>query len=174
MKSFLHLLAVLLLGTLTLTSCNGVNYGPSAYVPPPAVVPGYGWIGPGYYGGIYYPSSVNYYGSSYYRSVSGTVYNTPYANAGVYHGAYNSGAYYDNANGTHGYSYDGTGAAYGARGGSASWSDGSGSATGYRGGSASWSDGSGSATGYRGGTASWSDGSGSWHGAGGRSGSFRR
>jgi len=159
MNSLLRILPASLLGAVAvlLTACNGVNYGPSAYFPPPAVVPGYGWIGPGYYGGIYYPSSVNYYGSSYYRSVSGTVYHSPYANAGVYHGAYNSGAYYDNARGGHGYSYDGTGAAYGARGGSASWSDGSGSATGYRGG-----------------TASWSNGSGTWHGAGGRSGSFHR
>src|SRR5215471_5051932 len=67
---------------------------------------------------------------------------------------------------------NGSGTAYGARGGSASWGGGSGSATGFRGSTASWGGGSGSATGFRGGTASWGGGSGSYHGAFGRSGSW--
>jgi len=167
MKTMLILSATLslLLITLCLGGCTSAYY---AGGPVPYVVPGDAWIGPGYYGGVYYGTSAAYYGSTYYRGVSGTVYHGAYVNGAEYHGAYNSGGYYTTAYGGHGSWYDGTGSAYGGRGGSASWSDGSGSATGWRGGSASWSDGSGSATGWRGGTASWSDGSGTWHGAGGR------
>lgn len=59
----------------------------------------------------------------------------------------------------------GSGAAFGARGGSAAWSHGTGVAYGPHGGSASWSDGTGVAYGGKGGSAAWSGGSGVAHGA---------
>ena len=104
MKHSLKLLSVTLTGAalLVLTACNGTTYNqqyPPAYVPPAVVAPGYGWVGSGYYGGVYYTTPSAYYASPYYRSVSSTVYTTPYGSGGVYHGAYNSGAYYSNSRG---------------------------------------------------------------------------
>ena len=52
MKKLLNMLLSSLVGTsaLALTACSEV-YAPS-YAAAPA--PGYGWIGPAYYGGVYY------------------------------------------------------------------------------------------------------------------------
>lgn len=69
---------------------------------------------------------------------------------------------------------NGSGSAYGYRGGDAHWNDGSGSAEGWRGSTASWNNGSGSAQGFRGGSASWGGGSGSAQGWRGNSVSWSR
>ena len=62
------------LAALLLAGCNNNGYYGGPYVPP-AIVPGYAWIGPGYYGGYYYGTSADYYGSTYYRTVTGTAYH---------------------------------------------------------------------------------------------------